>query len=692
MQTILLIGVIAECVLLLGLAAFKKCTRKAFLIISAVTVLCCAVVAVMGGGDVKGTDGREASVKGHVYMAAQLLEQGKPEDALRAIGQVTEAEGEKYGVQGLRGLAYNHTQAYSSGAYLLESATETDLVELYTNCVNNERGSEELSGRIIQNSLELLSLSETEAARYDAEMAIRYGSQEEVSEDSELILQIRAAVQDNEVEKAYELATQNAANGSIADDILVSEMYIRDFNQNSLAQTDVAFDALLREVTAVQVKLNRMAADSGMDSKEYSNAYAQYQLALLELNVESAKRAGNYLSVYYTGNTVYDLAYYLQMSKLMLASDEKELAASYLDKVFKSRELDLTQWLAVDIMLLKEAYLNGMGNMENTQFDFHYLQLMDSLYQGVFEDIHTNTDYYDFLCAYLKDLYSGIYIGRPDVSNFPMISVSVSTSSEMELSADSFIFTDTAEKITNFEMVENEEASMSICFVLDRSGSMQGTYIASAKQAIKGFATSMDSQTNAALVSFENESRVDCPLVDAAYMVAAQVEKIQAYGGTNISSGLLCGAEQLASVGGKKVIILLTDGYDGNTAQMPETLNQLKNDGIVVYAIGLPGCDEAYISNIASETGGSYFPASNAAALRAIYDEIRGFLTNSYTVTYQVANTEQTERTIWVEATDSMAQSRRMYTTDTSTEQYSQVFDTQSSNSFKQTGGTLGGY
>lgn len=692
MQTILLIGVIAECVLLLGLAAFKKCTRKAFLIISAVTAVCCAVVAFVGGGSAKGTDGRESSVKGHVYMAAQLLDQGNPEDALRAIGQVTESEGEKYGVQGLRGLAYNHSEAYSSGAYLLESATQTDLVELYTNCVNSERGSEELSQRIIQNSLDQLSLSETEAARYDAEMAIRYGSQKEVTEDSEMILQITAAVKENEVEKAYELATQNAADGSIADDILVSEMYIRNYNQNSLAQTDEAFDALLQNVTDIQIKLNRIAAESGMEGKEYSNAYAQYQLALLELNGESAKRAGNYLSYCYTENTVYDLAYYIQMSKLMLASDEKEQAVSYLDKVFKSRDLDMTQWLAVDIMLLKEAYLNGMGSMENTEFDSHYLQLMESLYQGVFEDIYVNTDYYDFLRSYLQDIFSGIYISRPDVSNFPTVSVSVSTSSEMELTADSFILTDTAEKISSFEVVENEDASMSICFVLDRSGSMQGTYIASAKQAIKSFATSMDADTGAALVSFENTAHVDCPLVDSAYMVAAQVEMIHANGGTNISAGLLCGAEQLSSVGGKKVIILLSDGVDGNAAQMPETLSKLKMDGIVVYAIGLPGCDEAYLSNIASETGGTYFPASNAAALSAIYDEIRGFLRNSYTVTYQVTNTEQTERTIWIEAVDSMAQSRRMYTTDTSTEQYSQIYDAQSSDPFKQIGGTLGGY
>lgn len=693
MQTILLIGVIAECILLLGLAAVKKCTRKAFLIISAVTVICCAIVALLGGGTVKRSDGRESSIKGHVYMAAQLLAQDKPEDALLAIGQVTEAEGEAYGIQGLRSLAYNRTNAYSAGAYLLEGAAEADLAELYENCANNQRVSDDLSHKIIRNSLDMLSLTEAEVARYDAEMMIRFGSQPgNIGSTSMPILQIKAAAKENAHEKAYTLATKNAEEGSLADDILVSEMFIRNYNQNSLSREDKAFDMLLQEVTAIQIKLNRIAAESGTDGREYSNLYAQYQLALLELNAESAKRACNYLSYCYTENTVYDLAYQLQMSRLMLAAGEKERAVSHLDKIFTTSEPDAAQWLAVDIMLLKEAYLNGMDSIENEAFDAHYVQLMESLYQGVFEDITINTEYYDFLCNYLQDIFSGIYISRPDVSNFPTINVSVSTASDIELTADSFTLADTAEKISGFTVMKNENPSMSICFVLDRSGSMQGAYIASAKQSIKNFANNMDPDIGASLVSFESTARVDCPLVDSAYMVAAQVEKIHAYGTTNISSGLLRGAEQLSAIDGKKVIILISDGVDGNTAQMPSTLSQLIMDEITVYAIGLPGCDEAYLSKIATETGGSYFPASNAATLSAVYEEIRGFLRNSYTVTYQVADTEQTERTIWIESINTSAQSRRMYTTDTTTEQYSQVYDVQSSDLFKQTGGTLGGY
>jgi len=174
-------------------------------------------------------------------------------------------------------------------------------------------------------------------------------------------------------------------------------------------------------------------------------------------------------------------------------------------------------------------------------------------------------------------------------------------------------------------------------------------------------------------------------------MVAAQVEKITAYGGTNIASGLMMGAQQLLDAQGKRVIILLSDGVDGNTGAMPAALNQLKNEGVVVHTIGLPGCDETYLANIAEETGGTYFPANNATALNAVYEEIRGFLTNAYTVTYEVCGEETMERVLRVESTQSLAQSRRIYTADATAEQYSQINDAQSSDYFRQTGGTLGG-
>lgn len=691
MQMIILIGVVLECLLLLGLALMKKCTGKAFLVISLITALCCGVVAAVEAGANGDSGSGKLDVRGHVYMAEELLAQGKPEQALKALGQITGTEGETYQAEGLRGLAYNQSGAYFAGAQVLKSETEEDLTALRQLCEQQQKAPEDLASRIRETSLQTLSLSASEKSRYDAELRIRYGGMLEDADSSSTVLaRIQAAIGIQNWDEAFTLASSQSEEGNLADAILVSEMYIRDYNHRRLAKEDATFDALLQRITQIQIQLNRIGAE-GTDSREYRECYAEYELAQIELNRESALRAANYLSAFYQKNSVYEVAYSLQMAKLMYEANDTAAAEAYLDQIFAGEEPADDQWLAVDIKLLKEAYLNGMGNMENPEFKKLYQQLMGSLYQDAFENVSYTDSFSGFLRLYLQELYSGIYISKPDVSRFPTVKVTVSAAEDISFTADTVVVTDTQETVSNLTIREEEKAAMSVCFVLDRSGSMDGTYIYSARRAIREFAGNMEENAYAALVSFANNARLDCPLSDVTFMVAAQVEKITAYGGTNIASGLVMGAQQLITAEGKRVIILLSDGVDGNKGAMPAALNQLKSEGIIVHTIGLPGCEEEYLANIAEETGGTFFPAVNTNALSAVYEEIRGFIANAYTVTYQVSEEETTERTVSIESTQSLAQSRRAYTADKNAEQYSQINDEQSSDYFRQTGGTMGG-
>ncbi len=690
MQTILPIAVAADCIILLILAAARKCTKKTFFVIALITALCCGAFAFVTK-DEEAQTRSETEIKGHIYMASQLLEQFCPDEALVALGQISEAEGENYGVNGLRALAYNHCGAYSAGAYLTNDAAEEELLALHSACVKKERCDEEIAGRIILNSMELLALSGQEMARYDAEIELRYGMVTMADDSSDPVLQIKAALFNEEYDKAYQLTEALAAEGTLADDILMAEMYVKDFGKRTLAEGDRAFDELLTKATDLQIRLNRIAAENGVDSQEYENCRADYALALIELDAESSKRAINYLELCYSEGTVYELAYHLQMARLYFGAGDRTEAAKQLYAVFAEKNLDKNQWLAVEVEVLRDAFLNGTDNMENPEFDNLYEKLLACLYREVFKYQDTDTQFRAFLSEYLKDIFSGIYIGRPDVTEFPTVKVSISTSFDYELTPENMILTDTQCEISEFSAVENDDALMSICFVLDRSGSMMGSYLASAKQAIKGFATNIDGSTLAALVSFDHEARVDCPIVDSAYMVAAQVDKIEATGGTSIAAGLMCAADELANAKGRKVIILLSDGVDGSPELLNRALSQLQMEGIVVYSIGLPGCDENYLFKIAEDTEGTYFPANSVADLSSIYTEIRGSLRNSFTLTYEANDDGQTERSIWVEAVDSMAQSRRKYTSDVSKAQYSYINDVQISDFFKQIGGTLGG-
>ena len=116
--------------------------------------------------------------------------------------------------------------------------------------------------------------------------------------------------------------------------------------------------------------------------------------------------------------------------------------------------------------------------------------------------------------------------------------------------------------------------------------------------------------------------------------------------GTAIGEGLATAVNRIRSSKAKsKVIILLTDGVNNIGAIAPVTAGEIaKTFGIRVYTIGvgtqgfarypLPGpfgiqytnmevkIDEPVLKQIAAETGGKYFRATNTKQLNEIYTDI----------------------------------------------------------------------
>jgi Ca-activated chloride channel family protein len=131
-------------------------------------------------------------------------------------------------------------------------------------------------------------------------------------------------------------------------------------------------------------------------------------------------------------------------------------------------------------------------------------------------------------------------------------------------------------------------------------------------------------------------------LLDRVEMVAVPDED-----GTAIGDGMVAGIEQLrAAAGASKVMILLTDGSHNAGDVEPIQAAQIAGAlGIKIYTIGagtrgialMPTrgrdgsinyapaqvfIDEFTLERIAEMTGGQYFRATDAAALRSIYGEI----------------------------------------------------------------------
>lgn len=151
------------------------------------------------------------------------------------------------------------------------------------------------------------------------------------------------------------------------------------------------------------------------------------------------------------------------------------------------------------------------------------------------------------------------------------------------------------------------------------------------------------------LVVFSGESFTQCPLTtDHAVLINLfkDIECGMIEDGTAIGMGLATAVTRLKDSDAKsKVIILLTDGVNNTGSVAPVTAAEIaKAFGIRVYTIGVGTIgkalgpvmtdfglqfdyvpveiDEPILKQIAGDTGGKYFRATDNAKLRSIYAEI----------------------------------------------------------------------
>ena len=154
------------------------------------------------------------------------------------------------------------------------------------------------------------------------------------------------------------------------------------------------------------------------------------------------------------------------------------------------------------------------------------------------------------------------------------------------------------------------------------------------------------------LVEYAGEAYTKTPITSDKSIVKRSLRDINynsiIEGGTAIGMGLGTSVNRLKDSRAKsKVIILLTDGVNTSGALDPKTASVLAVEyGIKVYAIGIGTngmalspigfntngtfrygrmqveIDEALLKEIASETGGKYFRATNNDKLAEIYEEI----------------------------------------------------------------------
>lgn len=170
-----------------------------------------------------------------------------------------------------------------------------------------------------------------------------------------------------------------------------------------------------------------------------------------------------------------------------------------------------------------------------------------------------------------------------------------------------------------------------------------------AKRRVKEFIASRSSD-RIALIAFAGEALTQVPLTTDYPILMQAVDNLQAgqlEDGTAIGLGIATAANRLRDAPGRsRVMVLLTDGVNNRGSVDPRTAARAASVyGIRIYTIGVGTVgmapvpvgrgpaglryelqpvriDEALLSEVARMTGGRYFRARDAEALRRVYEQI----------------------------------------------------------------------
>lgn len=345
------------------------------------------------------------------------------------------------------------------------------------------------------------------------------------------------------------------------------------------------------------------------------------------------------------------------LAEISYLMDDVVKAEEYSSKIFAANLTDnINDRLTVDVIRILENDEYAVSDQNDIQTRIY--DLIYKTHQGCTDYFLSSGDedgiaenFATFLYSNVNSAVNAIKISTvttTDLENFE-VSVNISRDNEsgVPYTRDDFAIYDMGVPVTDYDMITNSGNKTSVCLVFDNSGSMSGTNIEQAKEAVTGFIANVNPNVEVGLVRFDDTAEILCDVTTSTGQVTRAALDINAAGGTDIDGGLLMSIEALKNKSGNKIVILLTDGEDGDTDGIIAASEQLKQNGIVAYAVGFDGARVETLNHITSITGGQLMYAQSPEDLQEMYRLINGFISNDYTFTFRTsAQDDSYERTV----------------------------------------------
>jgi len=245
---------------------------------------------------------------------------------------------------------------------------------------------------------------------------------------------------------------------------------------------------------------------------------------------------------------------------------------------------------------------------------------------------------------------------EPVIVNTDLVTLSVSVTNAdgqavpgLDKSAFTIFDNKSPQKISFFS---DEDAPASIAVVFDTSGSMSGSKIARAKEALADFIQTGHDRDEYFLIDFASQARLLLDRTRDGDALLRKLTYVEPQGNTALYDAVYLGIEKvMRGAYPKRAILLISDGEDNDSRySFKELRRSLQESDVTIYAIGvaenfLPRKGEVNgretLEELASVSGGKAFFPSGASEMIETFERIALELRHLYSIGYRPSSLTQ---------------------------------------------------
>jgi Ca-activated chloride channel family protein len=221
-----------------------------------------------------------------------------------------------------------------------------------------------------------------------------------------------------------------------------------------------------------------------------------------------------------------------------------------------------------------------------------------------------------------------------------------------DLTAQDFVVYEDGVRQQVDQLYRQGEVPLRLALLFDASMSIKSRLDFERRAASRFFTEVVKSNDQAALYSVSTDWQLIQPFTNSSETLIAAANRLEAKGTTSLYGAIQAASKELAKTEGRRVILILSDGYDtANRETLAQTLEVAQRSDVVIYGISPAGSGQATSSaavagagalrQLCDQTGGvAFFPPvmpkewQEAQELNTIYTRLVDELRAQYVLTY----------------------------------------------------------